>query len=164
MSTPALFAPIDLRSVTVRNRIWISPMCQSSVEQRDGVPTDWHLVHLGGFAAGGAGLVLTEATAVTPDGRISPEDTGLWNDEQLDAWQPIVDFLHSQSAVAGIQLAHAGRKASTYSPFADAQGSVPESAGGWTAVAPSAVAFTGYAVPRELSVGDIATIVRAFAS
>lgn len=159
-----LFEPLSIRDVQIKNRIWLAPMCQYSCFAEDGVPTDWHLVHLGSKATGGFGLVLTEATAVTADGRISPQDTGIWNDDQLDAWQPIVDFLHSQSAVAGIQLAHAGRKASTYSPFADGHGSVAGPEGGWDAVAPSAVAFTGYAVPRELSTGDIAGVVRAFAA
>jgi 2,4-dienoyl-CoA reductase-like NADH-dependent reductase (Old Yellow Enzyme family) len=160
---PLLFEPLSLRGVEIKNRIWLAPMCQYSCFAEDGMPTDWHLVHLGSKATGGFGLVLTEATAVSPDGRISPQDTGLWNDAQLDAWARIVGFIHSQSAVAGIQLAHAGRKASTYAPFADGHGSVPSSAGGWAAVAPSAVAFTGYAVPRELDVEDIAAVVRAFA-
>ena len=90
-----LFDPLTIRGLTVRNRIWLAPMCQYSVEDRDGVPTDWHLVHLGARAQGGFGLILTEATAVTPDGRISPEDTGLWNDEQGSAWRRIVDFVHA---------------------------------------------------------------------
>ena len=115
MSASQLFSPITLRDVTARNRVWVSPMCQYSAT--DGVPNDWHLVHLGSFASGGAGLVFTEATAVLPEGRISPADTGLWNDEQQAAWTRIVDFLHGQGAVAGIQLAHAGRKASTEPPW-----------------------------------------------
>ena len=162
MTQPALFTPIDLRSVTVRNRIWISPMCQYSVEDHDGVPTDWHLVHLGGFAAGGAGLVLTEATAVTPEGRISPWDVGLWNDEQRDAWSRIVAFLHSQGAKAGVQLAHAGRKASTWRPWAERHGTIPADEGGWTPVAPSAVAFGEYAVPDALDLDGIASVVSDF--
>jgi len=122
----ALFEPLTLRGLTVRNRIWLAPMCQYSVERRDGVPTDWHLVNLGARAQGGFGLLLTEATAVTPDGRISPQDTGLWNDTQRDAWARIVDFAHEQGAAIGVQLAHAGRKASTYRGFADEpEGSVP---------------------------------------
>ena len=114
---PSLFDPLELRGVRMRNRIWVSPMCQYSVLLRDGVPTDWHRVHLGSLAIGRPGLVMTEATAVVPEGRISPQDTGIWNDEQADAWRPIVDFVHGQGTVAGIQLAHAGRKASTYSGF-----------------------------------------------
>ena len=110
-----LFEPLTLRGVTFANRIFLAPMCQYSCERQDGVPTDWHLVHLGSHAIGGFGLVLTEATAVNPVGRISPEDTGLWNDDQQAAWQRITTFLHAQGAVTGIQLAHAGRKASTFS-------------------------------------------------
>lgn len=164
MPTSALFAPYSIRSVTFRNRLWVAPMCEYSVEKEDGVPTDWHLVHLGAFARGGTGLVLTEATAVTADGRISPQDTGIYTDEQRDAWSRIVSFIHSQGAVAGIQLAHAGRKASTYRPWALEQGSVPISDGGWQAVAPSAVAFTGYAEPAELERNEIADVIAAFAS
>ena len=156
-----LFTPITLRRTTVRNRVWVAPMCQYSAV--DGVPNDWHLVHLGSFARGGAGLVLTEATAVVPEGRISPEDTGLWNDEQQRAWARIVDFVHGQGATAGIQLAHAGRKASTFSPFTG-RGSVPEEDGGWQTVGPSAVAFPGYRPPRELSEQEIADVVAAFAA
>src|SRR6187200_3727574 len=110
-----LFTPIDLKQTTLRNRVWVSPMCQYSAT--DGVPDDWHLVHLGSFARGGAGLVLTEATAVSPEGRISPADTGLWNDDQQRAWSRIVDFLHARGAAAGMQLAHAGRKGSAQAPW-----------------------------------------------
>ena len=156
-----LFTPITLRRTTVRNRVWVAPMCQYSAV--DGVPNDWHLVHLGSFARGGAGLVLTEATAVVPEGRISPEDTGLWNDEQQRAWARIVDFVHGQGATAGIQLAHAGRKASTFSPFTG-RGSVPEEDGGWQTVGPSEVAFPGYRAPRELTEQEIADVVAAFAA
>src|SRR3954471_6764105 len=121
----ALFSPITVRTVTARNRLWVAPMCQYSVERQDGVPTDWHLVHLGSVARGGAGVVLTEATAVVPEGRISPQDTGIWTDEQAEAWRPIVDFLHGQGAVAGMQLAHAGRKGSTLPALGGPSGSVP---------------------------------------
>jgi len=164
MSTSALFTPYSVRSVTMRNRLWVAPMCEYSVEKHDGVPTDWHLVHLGGFARGGAGLVITEATAVSAEGRISPEDTGIYTDEQRDAWARIVGFLHSQGAVAGIQLAHAGRKASTWRPWAPERGSVPEAGGGWPAVAPSAVAFTGYDVPIALDRAGIDGVVADFAA
>ncbi|MCU1587407.1 MAG: NADH:flavin oxidoreductase/NADH oxidase, partial [Frankiales bacterium] len=143
-----LFTPLTLRGTTLRNRVVVSPMCQYS--STDGLPNDWHLVHLGGFALGGAALVLTEAAAVSPEGRISPQDAGIWNDEQGAAWSRIVDFLHSQGSLAGVQLAHAGRKASTYRPGLEQRGSVPESDGGWTAVAPSAHAFGRYAVPAAL--------------
>ena len=108
-----LFEPITLRGLTVRNRLWIPPMCQYSAFGEDGVPTDWHLVHYGSLAAGGAGAVIVEASAVVPEGRISPRDLGLWNDEQRDALVRIVDFAHQQGAAIGVQLAHAGRKAST---------------------------------------------------
>ena len=156
-----LFEPITLRSLTVRNRVWLAPMCQYSAT--DGVPNDWHLVHLGARATGGFGLVLTEAAAVVPEGRISAQDAGLWNDEQAEAWRRIVDFVHGQGAAVGVQLAHAGRKASTYRPWADEAGSVPLSDGGWTTVAPSAVPFEGYAEPAALSTDEIADVATAFA-
>lgn len=160
----ALFEPIILRETTIRNRLWVTPMCQYSAEAQDGKPTDWHLVHLGSFARGGAGAVFTEATAVVPEGRISPQDLGLWNDSQRDAFARIVDFLHSQGAVAGIQLAHAGRKASTYRTWDEHRGSVPASDGGWDTVAPSAVAFPDYAQPAALTPEGIAEVVQAFAA
>lgn len=158
---PGLFDPITLRDVTVRNRIWLSPMCQYSAV--DGVPTDWHLAHLGARAIGGFGLVMTEATAVVPEGRISPQDTGLWTDEQAAAWRRIVDFLHAQGAAAGVQLAHAGRKASTYAPWRGT-GSVSSTDGGWETVAPSAIAHGEHAAPRALAVPEIDLIVEAFAA
>ncbi|RZI93365.1 MAG: oxidoreductase [Microbacterium sp.] len=110
-----LFSPFDLHDITFRNRLWVAPMCQYTAT--DGVPNTWHLVHLSQFASGGAGLVIAEATAVVSEGRITPEDTGIWNDEQRDAWRPIAEQIRARGAVAGIQLAHAGRKASTWSPF-----------------------------------------------
>lgn len=160
-----LFSPLTLRDLTVRNRIWVAPLCQYSVEKRDGVPTDWHLVHLGSFARGGAGLVMAEATAVTPDGRISPEDTGIYTDEQRDAWSRIVAFIHSQGAVAGVQLAHAGRKASVWPEWGyDSHGSLDVDDGGWQTVAPSAVAFDGYTSPRALDIDELPDVVVAFAA
>lgn len=161
---PTLFSPYSIRSVDFRNRLWVAPMCEYSVDEQDGIPTDWHLVHLGAFARGGAGLVISEATGVSAEARISPQDTGIWNDAQRDAWKRIVSFIHARGAVAGIQLAHAGRKASTYRPWGGKSGTVPSDEGGWQAVAPSAVAFTGYAVPTQLDVVDIAKIVADFAS
>ncbi len=159
-----LFDAITLRATEIRNRLWVAPMCQYSVLERDGVPTDWHLVHLGALARGGAGLVIAEATAVSPDARITPQDTGLWNDEQEAAWARIAAFVRSQGAVPGIQIAHAGRKASTFAPWgADRHGTVPPEEGGWQTVAPSAVAFEGYAVPRALGADELPAIVRAFA-
>src|SRR5262250_3328123 len=134
-----LFDPLRIRDVEFANRVFVSPMCQYS--STDGLPNDWHLVHLGSRAVGGAGLVMTEATAVLPEGRISPQDLGIWDDGHIDALARIVRFVHEQGTVAGMQLAHAGRKASTYRPW-EGQGRVPEEAGGWTkVVAPSAVPF-----------------------
>jgi 2,4-dienoyl-CoA reductase-like NADH-dependent reductase (Old Yellow Enzyme family) len=154
-----LFTPVTLRDLVVRNRVWVSPMCQYSAV--DGVPNDWHLVHLGSFARGGAGLVFTEATAVAPEGRISPADTGIWNDEQRDAWARIVDFVHGQGAAAGMQLAHAGRKASTRPPF-EGRGPVPPEEGGWPTVGPSAVPFPGLPAPQELTGPDLDRVVADF--
>jgi 2,4-dienoyl-CoA reductase-like NADH-dependent reductase (Old Yellow Enzyme family) len=163
MSEYTLFSPHTIRSVTVRNRIWVAPLCQYSVDREDGVPTDWHLVHLGSFARGGAGLVMTEATAVNPVGRISAEDTGIYTDEQRDAWSRIVDFIHGQGASAGIQLAHAGRKASVFREWGDDSGTRPIGAGGWATVAPSAVAFDGYDEPGALEKAGIDEVVADFA-
>ncbi|PZU39252.1 MAG: oxidoreductase [Microbacterium sp.] len=161
----ALFSPFTLRGMTTRNRIWVPPMCQYSSESRDGMPAAWHLVHLGSLAKGGVGAIILEATAVVPEGRISPEDLGLWNDAQRDALAPIVSFLHDQGAAAGIQLAHAGRKASTYRAWGETRrGSVPLAEGGWPTVAPSAVAFEGLETPRELDVDGIQAVVAAFAA
>jgi 2,4-dienoyl-CoA reductase-like NADH-dependent reductase (Old Yellow Enzyme family) len=155
-----LFQPLTLGDVALRNRIVVSPMCEYSAV--DGVPDDWHLVHLGSRAVGGAALVLTEATSVSPEGRISPADTGLWNEVQAAAWTRIVEFVRGQGAVAGVQLAHAGRKASTDVPW---RGGKPLDAahGGWTPVAPSALAFgDGYAVPRALDRAGLAKVVDDF--
>ena len=157
-----LFEPLTLRGTTFANRIFLAPMCQYSCERQDGVPTDWHLVHLGSHAIGGFGLIISEASAVNPEGRISPQDTGIWNDEQQVAWRRINSFLHAQGSATGIQLAHAGRKASTYSPFAGADGSVPQDQGGWETVGPSAAAFGNYRAPRELTVAAIGAIVEDF--
>lgn len=158
-----LFKPLTLRGVTARNRIWLAPMCQYSVLAQDGMPTDWHLVHLGARATGGFGLVMSEATAVVPEGRISPEDTGIWSDDHIEPWRRITRFVRGEGAVVGIQLAHAGRKASTHGIFGAGSGGLAVDGGGWEAVAPSAEAFTGLLEPRELSVDGIAAIVTAFA-
>jgi 2,4-dienoyl-CoA reductase-like NADH-dependent reductase (Old Yellow Enzyme family) len=147
-----LFEPLTLRGTTIRNRVWVSPMCQySSV---DGRPSDWHLVHLGSFARGGAGLVMSEATAVVPEGRISPYDAGIWNDEQAADYRRITDFVHSQGAVAGIQLAHAGRKASTRRPW-EGRGVVPESEGGWRTVGASPIGYADWPAPRALTAEEL---------
>ena len=159
--TVALFTPLAIRDVTFRNRLWVSPMCQYSAEAQDGVPTDWHLVHLGSYASGGAGLVMAEATAVLPEGRISPWDTGLWNDAQAVAWSRVTAFVRSQGAVPGIQLAHAGRKASVYRDWSG-HGVVSPADGGWQPVAPSPVPFDGLAQPHELTAAQIADVVAAF--
>jgi 2,4-dienoyl-CoA reductase-like NADH-dependent reductase (Old Yellow Enzyme family) len=156
-----LFAPLDLRGTHLRNRIMVSPMCQYSAEDQDGIPTPWHLVHLGGLARGGAALVMAEATSVLPEGRISPQDTGLWSDEQARAWAPIVSFIKGQGAAAAIQLAHAGNKASTYRPWSG-RGSVPSADGGWATVGPSATGYPGYAAPRALATEELPGVVAAF--
>ena len=159
----ALFTPITLQGLTLRNRIWLSPMCQYAVTERDGVPTDWHLVHLGARALGGFGLILTEATAIVPEGRISPQDTGIWNDTQVAAWSRIVRFVHQQDTAIGIQLAHAGRKASTHRGFpGEATGNLAREEGGWEPVAPSALEFPGRIVPQALGRDEIAGIVAAY--
>jgi len=157
-----LFSSLKIRSVEFKNRIAVSPMCQYSAI--NGIPTDWHLVHLGGRAAGGAGLIIQEATAVSPEGRISPDDLGIWNDFQCDSYKKINDFIISQNSVPGIQLAHAGRKASTYAPW-KGEGFIKESEGGWTCIAPSAIAFSEkYSVPVEMSIEDINRVKGDFKS
>lgn len=157
---PGLFDPLTLRAVTFPNRIFVSPMCQYSCE--DGVATDWHLVHLGARAVGGAALVMTEATAVLPEGRISPEDLGLWNDAQAAALAPVIRFIRQQGRVAGIQLAHAGRKGSTLRPW-DGQGAVALADGGWTPVGPDGQAFApAYPVPTGLDEAGLGAVVDGF--
>lgn len=157
-----LFEPLTLRSVTAHNRIWLPPMCQYSAT--DGVVGDWHLVHLGARAAGGFGLIVAEATAVVPEGRITPQDAGLWNDEQAEAWSWVTDAVHGRGAAIGVQLGHAGRKASTWRPFGEGTGSVPSAQGGWQTVAPSPEAFPGLAAPVAMSDEQVAAIPAAFAA
>lgn len=151
---PHLFDPLTLKSITLRNRIGVSPMCQYSSE--DGVATDWHLVHLGARATGGAALVIAEATAVSPEGRITPGDAGIWADKHLEPLARINRFLKAHGAVAGIQLAHAGRKASASRPW-EGGAHLAVAEGGWATVAPSALPFGGSLdkVPHELSVAEI---------
>ena len=156
----ALFSPLRVRGLDLRNRVAVSPMCEYSAP--DGMPTDWHLVHLGSFARGGAGLVFTEATAVSPEGRISPEDTGIWDDRQAAAWGRVTDFVRSQGAAPGIQLAHAGRKASTWG--FGGSGSLARSEGAWQTLAPSAVPFGDLARPRAMDTSDIARVIEDFAA
>ncbi|MGD0873048.1 MAG: NADH:flavin oxidoreductase/NADH oxidase [Bryobacteraceae bacterium] len=156
----ALLTSLTLREILFRNRIAVSPMCQYSSE--DGFANDWHLVHLGSRAVGGAALVITEAAAVDARGRISPQDLGIWKDEHVEFLARIAAFVRQQGAVAGIQLAHAGRKASTRRPW-DGSGVIPEAEGGWPAVAPSAVPFNpGEPAPAELSKAEIRGIVDSF--
>ncbi|WP_156754519.1 NADH:flavin oxidoreductase/NADH oxidase [Actinokineospora pegani] len=157
-----LFSPYTLRSVTLPNRVVVSPMCQYSAT--GGLPDQWHLVHLGSRAVGGAGMVMAEASAVEPIGRISPEDTGIWSAEHAQAWRPITAFIKDNGAVPAIQLAHAGRKASTYSPFAPGRGGVADADGGWTPVGPTTEPFSPtYRVPRALTEDEIAGVVAKFA-
>ena len=156
-----LLEPYTLRQLTLPNRIAVSPMCQySSV---DGLANDWHLVHLGSRAVGGAGLIFTEATAVTAEGRITAQDLGLWCDEQIAPLQRITRFITAQGVVPGIQLAHAGRKASTHRPWLGKHGSVKPEDGGWVPVGPSKIAFDPqHTAPTELSEGQIHEVIQAF--
>ncbi|MBM4378674.1 MAG: bifunctional salicylyl-CoA 5-hydroxylase/oxidoreductase [Deltaproteobacteria bacterium] len=158
---PPLFAPFTVRSVTLPNRVVVSPMCQYAA--KDGVVGDWHLVHYGSRAVGGAGLVLTEMTDVSPEGRITPGCAGIWSDAQEAAWKRVVDFVHSQSdAKVGLQLAHAGRKGSCSPP---SEGDKPLSEGGWECVGPSAIAYKpDWHVPKEMDEADMARVVEAFAA
>jgi len=160
-TAPRMFHPITLRSVTIPNRLWMAPMCQYSASDSGediGAPNEWHRVHLGSRAVGGAGLVMAEATAISPEGRISPHDLGIWNDTQVAAFKPITAFIASQGSIPAIQLAHAGRKASTLGRAA-----VQPEDGGWTPVGPSAMPFEGLLTPTELSVDEIARVVQDFA-
>jgi 2,4-dienoyl-CoA reductase-like NADH-dependent reductase (Old Yellow Enzyme family) len=156
----ALFTPLRLREVTLRNRIAVSPMCQYSAQE--GLPGEWHVVHLGSRAVGGAGLVIAEASAVSPEGRISPEDTGIWSDAHAEAWAPIARFIAEQGACPALQLAHAGRKAATEAPWRGGR-PVRDGGRGWMPVAPSPLPFAeGYPVPRELDPDDLRGVVGAF--
>lgn len=161
--TPALFEPIRLRDLQIRNRIWMPPMCMYSVEARDGRPTPFHYQHYVSRAMGGFGMIIAESTAVAPEGRITPLDAGLWSDDQISSWRWIVDDVRKTGAAFGVQLNHAGRKASTYAPDRQEEsGTVPVGDGGWQTVAPSLIAFDGYDEPRELSVEEIHDVVRQF--
>ncbi len=155
-----LFKPWRVRDIEFRNRIFVAPMCQYSSD--DGVPTDWHMVHLGSRAVGGAGCVIVEATGVSPEGRISPWDSGLWNEEQATAFRPINRFMKARGTVPAVQLAHAGRKASTSRPWLGGE-PVSKADGGWEPIGPSPIAFDeGHPVPREMSRHDIDTVVHQF--
>ncbi|OZB60903.1 MAG: oxidoreductase [Lysobacterales bacterium 14-68-21] len=155
-----LFEPLKQRSLTLRNRLVVAPMCQYSAT--DGLPEAWHMVHLGSRAVGGAALVISEATAVSPEGRISAGDVGLWNEAQQQAWAPITAFIHAQGAIAGVQLAHAGRKASAQRPW-DGGGALAAGEGAWSTVAPSALPFdAGWHVPAALDEAGIAKVIDDF--
>ena len=157
-----LFAPLKIGDINFRNRIFVSPMCQYS--SQDGMPNDWHFVHLGSRAVGGAGMVIVEATAVTPEGRITPGCLGLWSDAHAEALQPIGRFIREQGAIPGIQIAHAGRKASTDLPW---RGGKPLTVneGAWSTVAPSAIPFAeNFPTPRELTVTELDDVVDVFVS
>jgi 2,4-dienoyl-CoA reductase-like NADH-dependent reductase (Old Yellow Enzyme family) len=159
---PRLFGELRLRGVALPNRIGVSPMCQYSCV--DGYANDWHFAHLAARAVGGAALVFTEAAAVSPEGRISPQDLGAWGEKHFEPLERIARFIDAQGAIAGIQLAHAGRKASTYRPWSG-KGAVPKTLGGWTPVGPSAISFgEGYATPDELSLEHIQALEQAFAT
>ena len=153
-----LFEPIKVRELEIRNRIFMAPMCQYSCEGKDGVPGEWHLVHYGARATGGAGMVIVEATGVSPEARISPWCTGIWNEDQVKAWRIVNDFCHSQGATTAIQLAHAGRKASTYRSWSGSN-SIPLSDGGWQTVSSTDEAFPDYAPPRALETLEISEVV-----
>lgn len=155
-----LFSPLRLRDLVFKNRIFVSPMCQYSSE--DGMPNDWHLVHLGARAVGGAGAIIVEATSVSPEGRITPDDSGIWSDAHAKAFQPITRFIKSQSCVPGIQLAHAGRKASTDAPWRGDVALSP-SERGWTPVAPSAIAFDSESpTPKAMDDADLSKALEDF--
>ncbi|MFI2563438.1 NADH:flavin oxidoreductase/NADH oxidase [Paenarthrobacter sp. NPDC018779] len=158
----SLFQPITLGARTFKNRLWLSPMCQYSAE--DGVPGQWHLVHLGARAKGGFGLIFAEATAISPEARISLGDTGLWNDRQEQAWANIVDFVHERGTKIGIQLSHAGRKASLRTPWDAEPGALPVEEGGWTTLSASPIAFPGSPEPSQATGAQLEGIVDDFAS
>ncbi|WP_247729622.1 NADH:flavin oxidoreductase/NADH oxidase [Halovivax limisalsi] len=162
--TDDVFSPLEIRETTIRNRFAMSPMCQYSVDDRDGLATDWHRVHLGSRAVGGAGVVLTEATAVEKRGRITPEDLGIWSDAHRDALAPVVEFVDSHGGTPGIQLAHAGRKASKTRPWDGGEPLQPDE-GGWETVAPSAVPYPYDDEPpatAKLEADEIADVVESF--
>ena len=155
-----LFSPLKIKTIELKNRIIVSPMCQYSSE--DGFANDWHLVHLGSRAVGGAALIFTEATAVSAEGRISTKDLGIWKDEHIPFLKRITGFIEKQGSIPGIQLAHAGRKSSELPPWEGSK-AVAKEEGGWQTYAPSAIAFKeGDAVPKELSINEIKTIIQDF--
>jgi len=156
---PSLFDELQIRNLIIPNRVWVSPMCQYSAH--DGLVGDWHRVHLGAFATGGAGLILVEATGVVPEGRISIGCPGIWSQKHADAFRPIVDFTHTMGRTIGIQLAHAGRKASTMRPWDDHLIAGADE-GGWQSVAPSPIPFHNMQIPHELTLPEIAELTESF--
>ena len=148
-----LFTPLRLGELRLANRIVVAPMCQYSAT--DGTAGDWHMIHLGQLALSGAGLLVLEATAVSPEGRITPQDAGIWSEAHTAAWARIVDFVHARGALIGTQLAHAGRKASTFRPWDERSGSVPVDEGGWATSGPSVEPFPGYAPPVAMTPSEI---------
>lgn len=164
--SPALLEPLTLRHRTARNRLWLPPMCMYNVTAEDGVPTDWHVTHYATRADGGFGTIVVEATAVTANGRLSPNDLGLWEDGQVPGHRAITDALHERGALVGIQLGHGGRKAGTapWRPAAAGQATGrTNTLEGWDLVAPSAIEYPGHAVPRELTTAEVRATVQAFA-
>jgi len=156
-----LFTPLKIREVEFKNRIFMAPMCQYSCT--DGVTNDWHLVHYGTRACGGSALLIAEASAVSPEGRISPDDAGIWDDKHIEGWSRITEFIKKLDCIPGIQIAHAGRKASIYAEW-KGKNSLPLNEGGWETLAPSAIPFSElYAVPRELTVPEIKNLIIKFA-
>ncbi|WP_415854171.1 NADH:flavin oxidoreductase/NADH oxidase [Sinomonas sp. G460-2] len=160
-SEPLLFEPISVGPLTLPHRLWVAPMCQYS--SNEGMPTDWHLAHLGSFAIGRAGLVMTEATAVSPEGRITPRCAGIWSDGHVAPWARVVDFIHTQGVAAGLQIAHAGRKASEHAPL-EGRGPVLPDEGGWVPVGPSATPYGNLSHPRVLGLDEIRRVVDQFAT
>ncbi|CAN0572124.1 unnamed protein product, partial [Laminaria digitata] len=159
---PHLFRPAAFRSVTARNRVMMSPMCQYSAT--DGLPEEWHYVHLASRAVGGAGIVFTEATHVSPEGRITPHCLGIWNDDQRDAFKRIASFIADQGAVPAMQIGHAGRKASTARPWDGAGSLAPDTEHGWQVIGPSAVPFADWQTPTEMDSDTIARVLADFAA
>lgn len=157
-----LFTALKLRDLEIRNRIFIAPMCQYSCENKDGVVNQWHEVHYGSRSVGGAGMVIVEATAVSAIGRITPWCAGIWNEEQVVAWKRVTDFIAQHGAKSAIQLAHAGRKASTQRGWDGKSGSIAIEDGGWEAVSSTSEAFEGYAAPRELTTAEVYEVVDEF--
>ena len=153
-----------MRGLTARNRLWLPPMCMYSVEAQDGIVTDWHVVHYASRAVGGFGTVIVEATAVTPEGRLSPNDLGLWSDEQVAGQRRLVEAIHAGGALAGIQIGHGGRKSGTPPWRPKVEGARTGTLEGWELLAPSAIPFPQHAVPTELDEAGIGRIVEAFAA